>query len=491
VSLDRRLRELERRCAADPSDTAARLALALALLRAGRLEAAHASVPAHTGEGFRALVAGFASEPGLAPLLDGAPAWATSGGDPGCSRWSRAEAVLRPRTAWWRRIEGVQGALAVASDRGRAFVLALTASGPELVALSVLTGETLWRARLGRGPAAAPAARGGVVFAACHDEGAFPPPPRSGGGQGWGLRVRAFDGATGTVKWETVEPAEGPLVPGALNFAASTRELIVPVASTARGSSTVPDARTAAFILVLDEETGAGRGAHEHEQVSSEVAARDGAFLAGIDFARRAGEIGRFSGGRGPGRPVLTLDGAPSFLAFAGRRFAVAVGGRLTVKEELEGDSEWSTQGGAITSLALDPSRVLVGRGMEFAVRDVKTGASLAAWQTAESPLPFAPRGTAQAPPSPRSAVVASDTAYLASPLFPSVSAFAVASGEPRWRHALEGLLVPEDGPRFSWPTAELGPPDRGPLHLVPLPGLLLGITLSGYAFLIEDSRSP
>ncbi|HZV01948.1 MAG TPA: tetratricopeptide repeat protein, partial [Planctomycetota bacterium] len=123
--MDERIRDLERRAAADPSDDEARLALALQLVRSGNVEGASEKVDPASAAGYRLLVERAAREPSLLPLLDRAPEWRSSGGDAGCTRWSKAAPVTTPRTLWRRRIEGVHAALGVAVDRGSAYVVTL------------------------------------------------------------------------------------------------------------------------------------------------------------------------------------------------------------------------------------------------------------------------------------------------------------------------------------------------------------------------------
>jgi hypothetical protein len=73
LSQDDRLRELERRTAADPADETARLALAKERLRGGDRDAARATIAPESGEGYRLLCEHASSEPGLLALLDEAP----------------------------------------------------------------------------------------------------------------------------------------------------------------------------------------------------------------------------------------------------------------------------------------------------------------------------------------------------------------------------------------------------------------------------------
>src|SRR2546423_15208800 len=100
--MDAELRDLERRAAADPADEAARLALGLALVRAGKTAEALAWLGATTRAGYAAV----AREPELAGLLDAAPEWRSSGGDARCTRRSAAEPIAAPATAWRRRLAG-------------------------------------------------------------------------------------------------------------------------------------------------------------------------------------------------------------------------------------------------------------------------------------------------------------------------------------------------------------------------------------------------
>jgi hypothetical protein len=464
--VDERIRDLERRAAADPSDDEARLALAVSLVRSGAVEKASEAVDPASAAGYRLLVERAAREPSLLPLLDRAPEWRSSGGDAGCSRWSKAAPVTRPRTIWRRRIEGVHAALGVAVDRGVAYVVTRGPRGNELVALAVLGGETLWRHDLAPGPPAAPLAREGRVYASAI-----------------GSVTIVIDVLTaqGDRVWHESLPVEDAAIPGAINATADS--LVLPLTTTWRGSSRVPDGRLRACVLWFDLRRGAPRGPAPWEQVFAETAVLGEDWFYATDFVTGPGTVIREGPGMRPDRlaTVCTIDGAPQFLALAQGRLAMAVAGTLRVRAA----DEWSSIGGNITSLALDERRVLVGRGAEFSVRDARTGETLSSWSTHESPLPYRPRGVAHAPPAPRSAVCAGDLCYTASPLSPSLSAFDVRTGQPVWRHEIDGILIPEEGPRYTWPVAEVGPPDRGPLYLAPLPGLIFGITLSGYAFLV------
>lgn len=477
---DQELRELERRAALEPSDARARVAYGLGLVRHGRTGEALAFLDAGSRLGYGALLAA-ASEPGAGLLLDAAPEWRGSGGDAGLSRWSVGEPVRSPRLGWRRRLDGVHACLGVAVDRGRAFALVLAPGGrPELLAFSVATGATLWRATLGSGPAAAPCARGGRVFAAYLH--------REGGSEV--LRTVSLDGATGLRRWESEErdlevPAPGRLVPGALGLLGST--LVLPVAASARGASSLAEvSRRSAFVRAADDGTGAVRWLLRRQQVGSEVALLgEHAFIA-VDQSRGEARVLRLGLERGDEQGDIRGDAG--LLAAAGTGLAFAGRGVLSVRDLETGAERGSSQGGAETSLAFDGARVLLGRGRNFVVRDAASWEVRATWETGESPIPYAPRGVAQAPPAPRSAVVARDLAYLASPLAPTVSAWSVATGEPAWRLEVEGLLPPEDGPRLTWPILEVPPVDRGPLFLAPLPGRVLGVTLSGYVFLVEEA---
>lgn len=475
MTQDDRLRELERRLAADPGDEEARLALAVLQLRAGGREAARATIEPSGAEGYRLLCEHGARDPLLLALLDEAPEWRSSGGDPGCSRWSSAAAVTAPVTAWRRRVEDIHAALAVAVDRGRAFVVTLGPRGAELVVLSVFTGETLWRFALGDGAPSAPLAREGWVYAAIATEA--------------GLRTFALT-ADGAVVWRAEDPCTPGALPGALNL--SGGELVLPVATSWRGSSRIPDGARRAFVIARDASTGRSSWHLPAEQVFSETPSAGGVLYAATDFVTGAGTLLSCTHGRA--ESSAPLGGAPSFIVARDGALATATSGTVNVDPGpgrgavagRPGSSPgWSTIGGSVTSLAFDGRRVVVGRGADFAVKDAARGATLASFFTHESPLPYRPRGVAHPPPAPRSAVCAGDACYLASPLAPSLAAFSVRTGAALWRHEVEGLLVPEEGPRFTWPTSEVGPPDRGPLHLAPLPGRLLSVTLSGYAFLI------
>jgi len=469
--VDEGLRELERRVQRDPSDEGARLSLALALFRAGKDTEARAAVRADSREGYSALARAVLDDPQVGPLLDQAPEWRSSGGDEGCTRWSKARPVLRPRTAWRRRIEGVHAALALSIDRGRAFVLAqVPGRKMELVCLSPLTGETLWRFPLGQGPAGAPASRGGSVHVTSRD---------------WelgGISTFALRESNGEIEWKWAWPAPPgePCFPGAANVAGDS--LLQPLVASSRGSSKVRESLDAR-LQCLDLR-GNPRWSHTFWNTGLEVAATPrSAFIldrgAGGDRLLRVrldGSLDRES----------LADGGDR-IACSGRYLVAAGHGLVVCHEDAPAATGWSTQGALETSLAFDGERVLIGRANSFTVRDKESGREISTWQTAEGPLPYAPKGTAQAPPCLRSAVCAGDLAYVASPLAPSISAYDVTRGSRVWTHTIPDLLVPEEGPRLTWPIAEIAPPDRGPLHLAPLPGMIFGITLSGYAFLIED----
>jgi len=464
--VDERIRDLERRAAADPSDDEARLALAVSLVRSGAVEKASEAVDPASAAGYRLLVERAAREPLLLPLLDRAPEWRSSGGDAGCTRWSKAAPVTTPRTLWRRRIEGVHGALGVAVDRGVAYAVTIGPAGIELLAISVLTGTTLWRFGLGNGPVAAPLARAGRIYVSSMD----------------GSRVTSHAlSARSETLWRRSWSMDTAAIPGSVN--ATPQFMVLPLATTWRGSSRLPDGRHRAFVQWADLRDGSLLAPLPCEQVFAEAVVQGEECLHAENFVTGPGAVVR------EGPPTRShglstecaLDGAPQFLALAHERLAMAVGGTLRVRSE----NEWSSIGGNITSLAIDDRRVLVGRGAEFSVRDARTGATTSSWSTHESPLPYRPRGVAHAPPAPRSAVCAGDLCYTATPLSPSLSAFDVRTGQPVWRHEIDGILIPEEGPRFTWPVAEVGPPDRGPLYLAPLPGLIFGITLSGYAFLV------
>jgi hypothetical protein len=469
--VDESLRELERRTAADPSDEESRLALACALVRSGNLDAAAERLRPSSGAGYGLLLDRAGRDPAFLALLDRAPEWRSSGGDPGCTRWSRAEPVLAPRTAWRRRIEAVHGALALAVDRGRAFVVTVGPRGTELVALSVLDGRTLWRRSLGNGPPAAPLAREGRVSVAVRE--------------GTTLEMAELEGASGEPVWQTRVEVGKNCFPGALNQHGSA--LFLPVPTSWRFSSRVPDGRERqAFLVTLEAATGNEPEQIPMQQIFSECPVDGPRLYSAEDFATVPGRL-KACNDRRAWEDLGPLEGTPQFLAAAGDVFALATGGTLRMRS-LQRET-WSSIGGTITSLALDGRRVLVGRGAEFSVRDLASNVAVASWLTHESPLPYRPRGVSHAPPAPLSAVAAGDLAYLASPLAPSLSAYDARTGACAWRHEIEGLLVPEEGPRFTWPVAEMGPPDRGPLQLAPLPGRVLGITLSGYVFLVESAR--
>lgn len=452
------------------------------LVRSGELERALEMLAPRTARGYGFLLERAAREPALLALLDRAPEWRSSGGDAGCTRWSSAEPVRTPRTVWRRRIDDVHGAFALAVDRGRAFVAALGPRGTELVALSVKSGDVLWRFPLGNGIPAAPLAREGRVYIAAREEATL---------RTWALT------ADGAEIWRTENDADRNSYPGALNLHGGT--LVLPVAPTWRGVSRAPDDAQRAFLFECDAETGRDFRRHGLQQVFLEVATRRGVlYVAATSVGSGFTTVLTRSAEAPLTVHVPRSTSMPHFMAAPGGddpesgSLVTAMGGELRI---LRNEVDFSSSvGGAITSLAVASDRLVVGRGAEFAVRDTSKGETLASWSTSESPLLYLPRvrshpilGTGPVPlPCPRSAVCAGDLCYLASPLSPSISAYDVKTGTVAWRHAIEGLLVPEEGPRFTWPVSEVAPPDRGPLHLAPLPGRLLGITLSGYAFLIE-----
>ncbi|MBI3722361.1 PQQ-binding-like beta-propeller repeat protein [bacterium] len=478
--MDVDLRELERRVKRDPSDENARLSLGLALFRAGKETEAREAVRPDSREGYSALARAALGEPALGPLLDVAHEWRSSGGDPGCTRWSKALPVTRPRTAWRRRIEGAHAALALSVDRGRAFVL-VQAPGKtmELVALSVISGETLWRFPLGKGPAAAPAACNGVVY-----EAGLARSVETGH-----LHVtHALTGSSGKKIWDWDFGLRDARLHGAVTL--SGNRMFLPISNTSRGSSRAPDPNEhVAFLFAMDTETRGRAWDHICWNVGSEVACfGESVFVPVYEAPLPRGDRLACLAAT-DGRRLWSANGTSDRNCAASSAVVSAGAGRVTCRE-LSGAERWSTQGGSETSLCFDGARVLIGRANGFIVRDAERGREISSWQTTESPLPYLPKGTVQAPPCLRSAVCAQDLAYLASPLSPSISAFDVRTGRLAWRHKIEDMLVPEEGPRLRWPTVEAGEADLGPLHLAPLPGMIFGITLSGYAFLIEESPS-